>query len=184
MGRNGPRETRTNSDSGSQPPAGALAAEREARAAAERAAERLERLQAVTEQLLAAGSARDIAHVIVTEGAAALGASAAVVATLAEDGRHLEVIGSAGHPRVLLAEGQRIRLDSATPLAEAARTMQPVWVNSCEERATRFPSLATEAAAELYQSWAAVPLMIGSRAIGAFGLSFTAPGVLGPTEKR
>jgi len=47
----------------------------------------------------------------------------------------------------------------------------------------RYPSLSQMGCLDGSVSWAAVPLLIANRAIGAFGLSFSRPGALDPFEK-
>ena len=161
----------------------ALDTERKARLVAESHTTRLLRLQVVTEKLLTAVTAHDVADVIVTEGSAALSASAAAVVVISEDGKNLSVIGSMGYPPSVLARWQQLPLTSPLPLAEAVRTHQPVWIESPEERAKQYPSLADLLRLEDSASWAAVPLLIGNRAIGAFGVCFSRPNALDPFEK-
>lgn len=161
----------------------ALDAEREARAFAERGQARLARLQVVTQELLTAVTAPDVANVIVTEGAAALRASAAAIVIVGEDGKSLDVIGSMGYPPTLLASWRHFLGTSPVPIAEAVRTGKAVWIESPEERARRYPSLAPCEGLAHSLSWAVLPLVIGDRVIGAFGLSFPRLGPLDPIEK-
>jgi signal transduction histidine kinase/PAS domain-containing protein len=147
-----------------------LAAEREARAAAERAAGRIARLQAVTAALATPLTPAEVARVIVDQAAAALGAAAGVIALTTDDGRALEILHTAGYSPAVTRPWAQIPIDAAVPLAEAARTGAPVIVRSLAERQARYPALRDIASA--YPSMASVPLMLDGSALGALGLSF------------
>jgi GAF domain-containing protein len=81
-----------------------FAAEKQARAAAEEAAERLERLQAITARLSQASSLDEVADVVVSTTAAGVGADGAMLATLSADGAHLHVLTALGYdPKIVRA---------------------------------------------------------------------------------
>ncbi len=142
---------------------------REARGAAERAADRTARLQRVTAAFAEALTPGQVTEVVMKEGVAALGASAGSLALLRDDGRELEILGSVG-PREGGAETvRRFSLDAPVPLTEAVRTGLPVLVTSRQELASRFPQLAAD---DAHSAWAAVPLFSGGRVLGGIGLSY------------
>lgn len=150
-----------------------LQAEREAREIAERAVERVMRLQAVTGALAEAITMDDVAHAAVTAGLAALGADAGSVAVHNPGTDFLTIIHAAGYDAKVIDEYRTIPLDSPLPLAEAIRVCDVIMIGSNEERRARFPSIGEGITP--YISLAAVPMIIESRAIGAFGLSFSEP---------
>jgi signal transduction histidine kinase len=140
-----------------------------ARRQAEQSAERTARLQAITAALSQALDARQIAQVVVAQGVATLGAEAGSVALL-NDGQ-LELAAWAGYPDELIERFRSIPLDAPVPLAEAARTGQPLWIETFDEFKTRFP-LLSGSVRYTNQAWAAVPFVIEGRVLGAMGLNF------------
>jgi len=145
---------------------------REARGAAERAADRTARLQRVTAAFAEAITPGQVTQVVMKEGVAALGASAGSLALLRDEDRALEVLGSVGLPERVSESWRRFSLDAPVPLTEAVRTGLPVLVASREELGSRFPWLAAE---EIHAAWAAVPLFSGGRVLGAIGVSYDHP---------
>jgi signal transduction histidine kinase len=151
-----------------------------ARAAAERAAERTTRLQALTAALAEALTPLQVARVVVEQGVAALEADAGVIALLSEDGAWLELAGTSGYSEPTIAGWERFPLAAETPLSEAVRTRKPVALPTLADRARRFPalgSIATEYAATL-----SVPLVVEGAPVGAMGLSFHQEREVGPEE--
>jgi PAS domain S-box-containing protein len=137
-----------------------------------RAADRLARLQRVTAALATAATRGQVAHVVLEEGAAALGANAGIFTVVAAGGAELEVVMSFGlSPQV--SEGTRLAVTLPVPLAEVVRSKRPVLLDSPGNVRACFPDLqrfATIAAGGL----AAVPLQIGARMLGAFQFCFPA----------
>jgi PAS domain S-box-containing protein len=159
-----------------------LARERAARAAAERAARRTAALQELTAALSEAATPVQVAEVIVSRGLDTLGAAAAAVALLADDGESLEVVRTAGYPMDGIEAGQRLPLAAPVPMAEAVRTGRPVGHESRRSRDARDPAPATPEDEPRRQSAIAVPLLLGGRAAGALALSFAEPRPMGPDE--
>ncbi len=157
------------------------AAERRARQAAERAAERTARLQAVTAALAEALAPAEVAQVIVEQGMGALGAVAGVVAVVGEGGEELGLLSAAGYPDALLEAWTRIPLDAATPFADALATGEPVFLESREARAARYPEFARLAG--LPEAAAIVPLILRGRAVGVLQFGFGAFRAFLPDEQ-
>ncbi|MEW5929270.1 MAG: PAS domain S-box protein [Gemmatimonadota bacterium] len=145
---------------------------REARHAAERAADRTARLQRVTAALAGALTPAEVAEVVVREGSEALGAAAGTLCLLDEDAARLEVVRSVGLPAELVEAWRHFPLHAHVPLAEAVRTGEPVLVTTRDELAARFPALTSVLR---HNAWAAVPLLADGRALGVIGLSFAEP---------
>lgn len=153
-----------------------LAGEQAARAAAEQAADRVRRLQTVTAALSEALTGEQVAEVVVTQGVEALGASAGSVALLRADGSQLVVVRAVGYPPEVLEAYRIIPLAAELPLAEAVRTGEPILLEAPEARNARYPQLADSSAGPAERgTWAAIPLVIEGRTVGAMGLSFAAP---------
>ncbi|HEU0079739.1 MAG TPA: GAF domain-containing protein, partial [Longimicrobiaceae bacterium] len=141
-------------------------AERRARAASER-------LQELTAALSEAATPWSVGQVLMGQGVAALDAYAGVLVLRAGD--EVEIVGSIGYPAAAcMSEGRRWALDARIPVAEAARTGEPVFVESPEAWGRRYggghtPTSGTSAA------WAAIPLWMEGEPEGALLWTFDRP---------
>jgi PAS domain S-box-containing protein len=143
------------------------AEQRTLREHAERAADRMTRLQAITSALSRAPDRRDVAAVILRHGSEALGAQAGLLVQL--DGSSLVVVQSFNVPSQ--TEGKTLPLDRPLPLSEAVRSGVPVIISSAAEVRERFPLF--ERVATLHAGGlAAVPLIVDGRTLGGFQLCF------------
>ena len=113
-----------------------------ARAEAERAADRTNRLRRTAEALSSALTPIAVARVIVSEGLPALSAAASEVAVLTPDGIVLDLMAVSGLPSDVADAWRRFPVTSRVPLADAVRTMEPVLLASPEEIIRRYPELA------------------------------------------
>jgi signal transduction histidine kinase/ActR/RegA family two-component response regulator len=159
-------------------------AEQRERRAAEEAADRARRLQLVTAALSSAVTPAQVADAVLSEGVDALEAIVGVMTRVTEDGRTLEVVGSRG-----LAEGvgeawHRIPIDAPLPLAEAARTGEPVWINQPAEYLARYPTTDSAALSPLgNEAIAALPLRVEGRILGALAFRFAPPRIPTSAER-
>jgi PAS domain S-box-containing protein len=135
-----------------------------------RAEERTTRLHAVTAALTDAMSSRDIVDATINEAMPALGADAATVALVSDDGRTLELAGSVGYSAEGLRGWERFPVDADHPLSEAVRTREPIWTDSAEALAARYPALAQSSVP--FASLAAIPLVVQGRTTGGMAFSF------------
>jgi PAS domain S-box-containing protein len=149
-----------------------------------RASERARRLYDVAAALSLAVTPDDVARVTIDQGILAVGATAGSLAFVTADGAHLELAGWVGYAPEVMQRWRRFSLDADVPLAEAVRTGQPVYVQSAEERSTRYPALTTLTATKGTKSSACIPLLTGGRCVGALGLSFDRAGVSALSEDR
>jgi signal transduction histidine kinase len=161
-----------------------LRREQRARRLAEDRAERLRRLQALQIALLAAETPLQVGRALVEQGLTTLGASAGGLLVVSEDGLTLENLVAVGYPRDLLAAWQWIPLAAPLPAAEAARTGEPLWIGSASVLAGRYPELMDALAKVATRALAAVPLLVGTRAIGVLSLTFEEERVFGPEERH
>lgn len=138
--------------------------------AAERAAERLQRLQAVTAALSQAVTMDEVADVIISQGLLALGAQGGVLALLVAEGREFELIRIAGYPGAEAARRRRFSTDVNQPIAEAVRGREIVIVVGSDEAARRYPGFAVPGYG--FCAWAATPLLAKQGAVGALGFAF------------
>jgi signal transduction histidine kinase len=159
-----------------------LVQERRARAEAERAIDRVERLLQVTTALSGALTPAEIAAVIVGQGGAAFGAHAGLIAMRSADGQALEIVYAQGYSAAIVEPWRRLPLEVASPLTEAVLRQEPVLIDSREELAARFPLVAAADASGAV-ALAAIPLGVHGRVDGVLGLSFTAPQRFGPEDR-
>ncbi|HEY7861625.1 MAG TPA: PAS domain S-box protein, partial [Gemmatimonadaceae bacterium] len=144
-----------------------VAAEEAARESAEEARKRTEMLQSLTSALAAVHTIPEIAHVVFTDGVAAVGADIGTLGVLDSTGTSIEVHGSAGDEKI--PEQFRVMpLDAKLPMSDAVRTGRPVVCRSRPERDARY-SEAAEILAP-YEVSIVLPLSIRGRTLGALAL--------------
>lgn len=158
-----------------------IAQEQKARQTAELARARIRCLQAVTEQLTRTLSSSEVNQIIVTQGVAALGASAGVIALFqnnlpsnsdekSEEGNGekqeplLEIVAVAGYSSEELEAWRYFPVSAPMLLARAVCLEQPIFLNSIEQSLREFPSLGP---AFREEARAAIPLWSEDRVIGA-----------------
>jgi PAS domain S-box-containing protein len=147
----------------------------QAQQTAERAAQRIARLQSITAALSESLTPAQVSEVIVEQGMAALGANYALVALLNERGTELEIVRAVGYEGNQTDGWQRFSIDAAVPLAEAVRTRQPIWGETSGKRAARYPHLAEAYARFNFETWISIPLIVENRAVGGLSMGFTEP---------
>jgi PAS domain S-box-containing protein len=153
-----------------------LAAEAQARQAAEQRAERLGHLQRLSASLAAALRLDDVAGILFDHFTSALGAHAGSLALLSADGSTLHLVKAFGYPENVVAQWQQFPTALATsPLSVAVRENQPVWVESPQERMGTIGVTPGRPVDTSHQAWAALPLAVHGRVIGGLGLSFAQP---------
>jgi GAF domain-containing protein/anti-sigma regulatory factor (Ser/Thr protein kinase) len=145
-----------------------------AQATASATAARMERLQRLAALLSAAATPGQIASILVSEGAAALGATAGWVSVLSDEGGDLERISSLGYADTFVAEHRVIPLAGSHVAAEVARTGRPFWLATTSgERRAEFRSAYAATGAE---ALALLPLRTTTDApLGFMALRFPGP---------
>ena len=143
-------------------------AERSARLRPEAVAERLARLQEVTAALSAAVTEEEVAQVILGVGLHVLGASGGSLCF--PEGGALEVSHAAGSMATSSDGGTPPALRA--PLEDAFLREEPVWIGSSAELRARYPALVPAGATLGDASWAALPLRVRGRPVGALGIGF------------
>ncbi|HEX5871131.1 MAG TPA: ATP-binding protein, partial [Longimicrobium sp.] len=149
-------------------------AERRARAAAERAAERGQRLLEVAERMARALSPAQVGEVAVEHGMRAIGADAGSMALLDDGGSEFAMVGSRGYPESSEQQFRRFPVRPGAPMSDAVLGRHPVLVRDRAEWRERFPRAAPAAEATGYEGYATVPIAADGRALGALGFSFRA----------
>jgi len=173
--RGEPRVVALARDLGTLPPA--QGSERSARLRPEAVAERMARLQELTAALSAAAAEQEVAEVILGVGLHVLGASGGNLCFPA--GGVLEVAHAAGS--MAASDGTPGALRA--PLEEAFLREEPVWIGSAEELRARYPTLVPAGAAVSEAAWAALPLRVRGRTVGALGIGFAGAHSFGEEER-
>ncbi|MEP7355700.1 MAG: PAS domain S-box protein, partial [Anaerolineales bacterium] len=157
-------------------------AEQAARKQAERAADRLTRLQRVTALLARAPTAQAVAEVVIGQGGAGFGTASGAVFRLSEDGAALEMAGSYNVPPEVARHYQRLPLTAPAPAAEAAQERRPVLFASHAELAARYPAV-DGTRDPLNQAHASVPLLLGDELAGVVAFSLVEEHVFDDEEQ-
>jgi signal transduction histidine kinase len=160
-----------------------LVAERAARADAERARRAAERLQETTAALTAALTPDQVSALVAEAARSAVGADAAAVGTVSDDGCALEYRAVLGYPDALGRAHDRLAADAESPLATAVRTGAPVYLESDAEWAERYPALGALHRAAGFGAAAALPCATDGRVVGALVLSARGPRAFAPDER-
>ncbi|HZH16243.1 MAG TPA: PAS domain S-box protein [Archangium sp.] len=133
---------------------------------------RVERLYAVSSALSMALLPEEVAQVVVREGSAALEALSASLVLVSAEGTAFELRAAHGFPEGVLNEAwRRFPLDTPVMYREAVRTGRPVLYGNQEAFLRDYPEQAGSPAL-LGCAFAALPLRVQGRIIGAFGFSF------------
>ena len=152
-----------------------LAHEHTARASAERAAERVMRLQQVTVRLLAPLTTAQVAEVVLSEAKEALGASILSVRRLSDDGERLESAGLLGNLSALNAAYWQLSLATRMPVTDAIRCNAPIWLETQAAYLQQYPNIASEIMATGIQAACALPLLVNNLLWGGLAISFAQP---------
>jgi signal transduction histidine kinase len=137
---------------------------------AEDRAERLARLQSVTEALWRAGTIAEVLQVVVATAREFLGADTAVAAMTGE-GEPPEVVEVVGYERRVGEPWAGLPADVTLPLHEALRTASEVVVSSRDDLLARFTELETTS----HEALLAAPLVAAGQALGAYAVTFRRP---------
>jgi PAS domain S-box-containing protein len=149
----------------------------------ERALERSARLQSVTAALAPALAAGEVVDIVLAQSTAALGASAAAIYLLEQNGQALTMAGSLGYPEAVRERVQRLPLDGHMPGADVFQQRQALWLRSSEEFNRRYPNLQTTREVSNNEALALIPLVIDEQALGVLALSFAQPRQFEPDDQ-
>lgn len=140
--------------------------------AAQRQADQMSNLYAITAALSATTDAVVIADALADQTLIAFEAVRGAVVVRSHDGASLETIASRGYDPSVIERWARFPLDASTPVGDAVLRNEPIVMPDRETWMERYPGLARS---RVPASAAAIPLDVGGRAIGALTLSFDEP---------
>ncbi|HEV2890657.1 MAG TPA: SpoIIE family protein phosphatase [Frankiaceae bacterium] len=158
-----------------------LAAERSARHAAERAGERLRRLQQATVELSTASTVGEVARVALERGMEIEGAGSGALWLLDERAGGLRFAASYGAAPGTGTRFALLPLDADLPGPAVVRSGRAIYLRSVAERDERWPALA--GVPTQMQAQAIVPLVVESRVIGCLSFGFAEEREFGAGER-
>jgi signal transduction histidine kinase len=163
-----------------------VATERRAREAAERSADRMRRLAEVATALSSAVTALDVARVVVEQTAAEIDADFGGVWLLDSDHARLDLVAERGMLPSMRGQIASFALAAANPLCVAVQTAEPVWLESWEEYARRFPlseQRVRDVQAPRPHAFCCLPLRIGDQLLGGLCFGYMRPHPLAEDDR-
>lgn len=139
-----------------------------ARDSAEGAWRRLARLQAIAVKLSGASTVDEVGALLVADGSEVLNADGGFFSTVDDERKELVLRAARGAGREVVAFYQAVPLDAPVPPAEVARTGEPVFVCSHQERRRRFPEIGDQGAA----AFAVIPLSRAGMVVAVLAFGF------------
>jgi len=147
----------------------------DARAAHILIASRTARLQALSGALAIASTQQEVAEAVVAHAPSVLGAAGLVIAKLVADGQQLEILSAGAMPDDARRDWTRFPVSASVPIAEVARTGEPIFLESRDAWSARYPDSGAMLEAAGHHANAIVPLIAEGRVLGVFGAAFDSP---------
>ncbi|HMJ11137.1 MAG TPA: GAF domain-containing protein, partial [Polyangiaceae bacterium] len=150
----------------------AVERETQMRRAAERARERVLRLQQVTSALASAFLEDEVARVVLELALSALDMRRGVIHRVSSDGLRLELLACTGFDDSQRAALASIALQFPAPSTFAVRSGQPQWLESDRDIARLFPAFSRKIADWSVTQLVAMPLATGGDPFGVITFDF------------
>lgn len=148
------------------------------------AANRLHRLQTITEVLAGATTPEQVAQATIAAAMAALGADAGGLTTRTDgDPQSLRVLAASRLDDPLFAGWRHHAIDTPAAGPEIVRTGQPIFIETRRELLARFPMVKRIEGDERFGGFAGVPVALGSEVLGALSLEFHREHMVPPEER-
>ena len=139
------------------------------------ARERTMGLQSLTAALSQASTSTEVAEAIVAHAGTILGAAGVVVASPSSDGAFLELVHATHMPDELREAWQRFEISAHVPLADVARSREPLFIESREQLAVEYAHLLESFELAGHHATVVLPLLSSDRLQGVMGAAFTEP---------
>lgn len=149
-----------------------FAAEREARAGAERSAELTRRLQDITASFARTMSMDEVAATTLSHGLDALRAEAGVVYVADDSTGALDLVAKHGIAEEVIAPWLHLTPDVQSPVTDAIRSRETVLISRRDEAVARYPVTRNARTQAKQEAWISMPLLHGGRVLGAIALGF------------
>ena len=155
----------------------------EAEAARVRTEQRTSGLQALSAALAMASTQQDVADTVVAHASAVVGAVGMLIARLTPGGDQLEILSVGAMPDDERQAWARFPLSAPIPLADAARSGQPIFLESRAKWASRYPGNEAMLEQAGHHANAIVPLIAEGRVLGVLGAAFDTPQEFGEDDR-
>ncbi|HEX8702126.1 MAG TPA: PAS domain-containing protein [Myxococcaceae bacterium] len=132
---------------------------------------RMERLYAVSSALSRVMLPEEVARAVVREGSVALEALTASLVQVSQDGTAFELRATHGFPEQVMTGWRSFPIDTPVMYREVYRRGQPVFYESLEHFLQDYPEQRGSPVL-MGRAFAALPLRVDGRIIGAFGFTF------------
>jgi signal transduction histidine kinase len=143
---------------------------------------RTTRLLALTTTLADACTTEAVAEAVLEFGLGVVEATRGFVASVADS--RLTMVAARGYSEEMHARVMQMNEDSLAPLADAARTGEPIWLENVEEYRARYPwAFASFGAVSGTHAHVAIPLIHREEVIGCVGFSFSGPTAFGAADR-
>jgi len=149
-----------------------ITGQKEAELHAQRQADQMAHLYAITAALSGTTDLTVIAETLADQTLTAFGASRGAVVLRSEDGSSLETVAWRGHKTTVIERWRRFPLDASSPIGDAVLRNEPVVMVDRDDWLARYDGLVRD---EIPAAAASIPLDVGDRAIGGLTLSFDHP---------
>jgi signal transduction histidine kinase len=160
------------------------AKEQLARKQAQEASRRATFLARASAAMSEAATPRQVAGAVLSQAIEALGARDGAVWECHPGQETLELVHVVNYPAPAIAHFNRIPLAAKVPVADAARTGSPIWLEAREDYRTRYPEAeAVTHSPDREYSSASLPMWVGGTCIGALALTFSEARSMGPEER-
>ena len=127
-------------------------------------------IEQLAADLSGAATLADVTDLIVSRSRELVGAETVAAALRTQDGAELEMVGMAGFDERTEREWSRFDLDIRTPMGDAVRSGEPVFLDEHDHRARDYPQLRLEEG----ETVAAVPITGRAGVLGAIAFRFRA----------
>jgi signal transduction histidine kinase/DNA-binding response OmpR family regulator len=156
-----------------------------AQAIADGATARLARLQKITAALGNTVTQDEVAHSVLREAILALECNAGAVVVGADVGAELSLLHESGSLDSLMRSFRHHDPPkSVSPYAETIETCKPIYLESFEEMAARYPAFETVNKGKSHGAWIFLPLGIAGRAVGALAFGFAGSRKFTPLDRH
>ena len=139
---------------------------------ARRALHRVHHYERLTGALSEATTPPQVLEALMSQAGPLLGATGGAIAMMVADRTELEVVAATGGSEPLTSAKRALAVSDRIPLAEAARSGQPVLIEYLRGALPQYEHIARLPASALDTAVAALPLVLKGRSIGALGLVF------------
>jgi signal transduction histidine kinase len=141
------------------------------------------RLKGVTAAHSEAATPREVAEVIVVNGAEALGAAGGSLAVLEPGATEFRILATTGYPAPVAHAFEHFPLQPGRPVSDAVLAGAPVLLATLDEVAARYPEIEGTMRATGFEAYAAIPILRGDTPLAGLSLSFRGAHRFGDEER-